>query len=217
MKDHRITRESLLRDNVGEWRHKYAKWVTVLTPEQFQSMFAIAMKTAPPSDAVWVFAYGSLLWNPAIEIAEQRVGRLFGFHRSFCLQSLVGRGTPEYPGLMLALRGGGSCQGLAFRLPTNSFRQELELVFRREVMTGGYRAMWRNVYTQDGIVRAMCFVIDPRSPRYVGDLSDGEAARVIGQACGPLGPNCDYLHRTIASLLEHGIRDRYLERLADLI
>ena len=42
---------------------------------------------------LWVFAYGSLMWDPGIHIVEIRTATLAGFHRSFCLKSQIGRGN----------------------------------------------------------------------------------------------------------------------------
>ena len=93
-------------------------------------------------DGVFVFAYGSLIWNPCVEVAERRTARLHGYHRDFRLRIEMGRGTPETPGLMLALVGGGSCRGVALRLPSPNLSDELLLVWRREMLTGAYKPRW---------------------------------------------------------------------------
>ena len=62
---------------------------------------------------VWLFGYGSLIWNPVLEIAERQIGRIYGYHRRYCLLTKIGRGTPENPGLILGLDHGGSCTGQA--------------------------------------------------------------------------------------------------------
>ena len=66
----------------------------------------------------WVFGYGSLMWHPGLDTPETRPARLQGWHRAFCLGwDRRFRGTPEKPGLMLAIDRGGSCKGIAHRLP----------------------------------------------------------------------------------------------------
>lgn len=67
------------------------------------------------SQGVWLFAYGSLIWNPLIEIAERRRGTLRGYHRRFCVWSALGRGSEETPGLLLALDHGGAWSFCASR------------------------------------------------------------------------------------------------------
>lgn len=89
---------------------------------------------------VWIFAYGSLIWNPIFPVAERRIARVHGYRRSFCLRSIVGRGTVEKPGLMLALDTGGTAVGVAFRLPTEAVADEMALLWRREMAVGSYSA-----------------------------------------------------------------------------
>ena len=81
---------------------------------QLHRSLSHTLSQAPRGD-VWIFAYGSLIWNPIFPFAEKRVARIYGLHRSFCLWSRVGRGTRENPGLVLGLDDGGSCSGLALR------------------------------------------------------------------------------------------------------
>jgi hypothetical protein len=51
---------------------------------------------------------------------------------------LKARGTPQHPGLVLELDRGGSCWGVAFRIARSEAEAELELVWRREMVTGAY-------------------------------------------------------------------------------
>src|ERR1700730_7346137 len=85
----------------------------LVSPEERDaSLKAFVAEIAPGEDA-WVFGYGSLMWNPAIHVAETRPGTIHGYHRSFCFDMLLWRASPECPGLMLALDRGGSCHGMA--------------------------------------------------------------------------------------------------------
>jgi cation transport protein ChaC len=169
---------------------------------------------ADGSGDVWVFGYGSLMWNPAFAFAERRVGVIGGWHRRFCLSVSMGRGTPERPGLMLALDRGGSCRGIAFRIPKGEARHELLLVWRREMFGTAYLARWTRVHTGAEIVPAVTFVADRSGPRYAGRIDDAEAARRIAAAAGPLGTCRAYLESTMAHLAALGIRDAGLDRVA---
>ena len=60
-----------------------------------------------PGD-IWFFAYGSLMWDPGFDFVETRSALLRGYHRKFCVDSTVYRGTPERPGLVLGLDRGGA-------------------------------------------------------------------------------------------------------------
>lgn len=163
---------------------------------------------------VWIFAYGSLIWNPIFPFAERRVARVFGYRRSFCLRSIVGRGSVEKPGLMLALDTGGTAIGVAFRLPPAAVDQEMPLLWRREMTVGSYAAKWLRAKTTDGDIRVLAFVANKRAANYVQGLSEAESARMIASASGFLGSNLEYLVRTHAGPSEHGIKDTLLARLA---
>src|SRR5262245_16432500 len=96
------------------------------------------LRRHPAGAAIHVFGYGSLMWNPALAHDGQFRARVYGWHRCFCLRSLIGRGTPETPGLMLALDRGGSCNGMLLRIPASRMREELALLWRREMSWGSY-------------------------------------------------------------------------------
>lgn len=165
---------------------------------------------------VWVFAYGSLIWNPLFPVAEKRVARIYGFHRSFCLWSRVGRGTRDNPGLVLGLDQGGACTGLALRIDAAHAYEELLLLWRREMVTGAYSPTWVRARTSAGAVDAIAFVINRRSHAYAGRLPEQDVAQNIRTASGMIGPCSEYLAKTAAGLSSHGIRDASLERLAQL-
>jgi hypothetical protein len=93
-----------------------------------------ALMAERPADQLWLFAYGSLMWRPACPDCERRPARLRGYHRRFCLWMRRYRGTPERPGLMLALDHGGECRGLALRLDAGDAERHLEQVLRRELV-----------------------------------------------------------------------------------
>ncbi len=165
-------------------------------------------------DGVWVFGYGSLIWNPAFHYAEKRTGTIHGFHRRYCLWTPIGRGTHDFPGLMLGLERGGSCRGVAFRIEAAKVGSELDIIWRREMVSGAYAPHWVTVRGDGGTVRAIAFVINHAHARYAGLLPEAEVAGIIAQAEGGLGRCCDYLFNTVAHLDELGIGDRPLSRLA---
>jgi cation transport protein ChaC len=167
----------------------------------------------PAGEDVWLFGYGSLMWNPAIEFAEQCGGIVHGWHRRFCLWLHGGRGSPESPGLMLALERGGRCAGTLFRIPAGQVRDELLLAWRRELFTGAYRSRWITALTDAGAVRAVTFVVNRTHDRYAGRLDDARVAALIASATGSLGSCLTYLTETMAALQALGLRDRSLERL----
>ncbi|MGC2415685.1 MAG: gamma-glutamylcyclotransferase [Stellaceae bacterium] len=166
--------------------------------------------TAP----VWLFAYGSLMWNPEIAFAEARPGFLHGYHRRFCLYSLDYRGTRERPGLVLGLDRGGSCRGIVYRLPPDRVGETLDRIWAREMTGGVYRMRRVAVRTAQGMVTAHACVVRRTSPDYAGKLSLDAVAQLLASAVGGRGSGRDYLANTVRHLEELGIRDRVLHRIA---
>ena len=165
-------------------------------------------------EPVWIFAYGSLMWNPDFAFAEARPAFLYGYHRSFCLYSRDYRGTPEQPGLVLGLDRGGSCHGIAYRLPPDRVGESLDRIWARE-MTGRVYDMRRiGLRTAAGTVIGHACVVRRESPDYAGRLSVEEMARLLAVAVGGRGTGREYLANTVRHLEELGIRDRLLHQIA---
>ncbi len=183
------------------------------TDAQLNESMETTLAQAPKGD-VWIFAYGSLIWNPIFPVAEERVARVHGLHRSFCIWSRIGRGSPEQPGLVLGLTRGGVCRGVVLRLERHHVAEELALVWRREMVTGAYKPTWIKARTDEGTVRAIAFVADRLRDSYAGGLSDDEVVQVVRSGSGFLGSCGEYLAQTTAGLAARGIRDEGLERIA---
>lgn len=180
-----------------------------------EASLAEALLDHSPGEEAWVFAYGSLMWNPAFEYAEVQSGRIEGWRRSFCFWTPMGRGTPELPGLMLALeQGRGECEGIAYRLSPELVRSELGILWNREMLAGLYKALWIPAKLRDGrTVNAVIFVAEPKHCQYCGDLPIEQAAHHIAFAEGRRGACRDYLTNTVEHARSLGIRDPYLEEL----
>ena len=210
-----LTRERLRSGEIRALLHKHEPSLKTLTDEELAaSRASMFPQTGQPEEDVWLFGYGSLIWNPAIEFSEQRCATVRGLHRRFCLRTELGRGTPDRPGLVLGLDRGGVCRGVAFRIPKDHAEAELELVWRREMVTHAYRPRWLKAQTDQGPIRVLGFVINRANERYCGRLPEEEAAETIARACGFLGPCCEYLFNTVTHLRELGMPDAGLERLA---
>jgi glutathione-specific gamma-glutamylcyclotransferase len=162
---------------------------------------------------VWIFAYGSLMWNPAFRYAEKRVARVHGYHRAFCHHSRVARGTAEYPGLMAGLDRGGSCRGLAYRIARAELECETRILWNRETALPIYKPRVLTISSGRGPLRAIAFVANRASEHYVGRVPLEEQVDRIGRAAGELGSNAEYLFRLVDSLAALGLGDRPIERL----
>ncbi len=165
---------------------------------------------------LWVFGYGSLMWEPGFGWAERRMARLEGFHRSFCMWSIHHRGTPERPGLVLALdaQAGAACDGVAYRVPAPEAAAVTDYLRDRELVSSAYLETRQTVALAGGAqVAALTFIVDTTHSQYCAGLALERQAQVIAAATGGRGPNPDYLWNTVAHLAELGIRDADLEWL----
>lgn len=173
----------------------------------------------PDSGPLWLFAYGSLMWDQSVLVSEERCqATLHGWHRRFCLWMKRWRATPEKPGLMLALDKGGCCQGVAYRLSGADHQAALDKVWRREMIGYGYVARWVALRLADGRqVAAVVFVVNKTGDRYAGQLPDEEVARYLACACGHRGTSADYLLATVQHCEAIGIHDRCLWRLQERV
>jgi cation transport protein ChaC len=197
--------QALARGLPPEWR-----WST----QQIEDSRCACLGPARTQD-LWVFGYGSLMWDPAIHFTELRRADLPGQARRFCFRTLMGRGTPEHPALMLSLEaaGGGHCQGLAFRIPAGQVPHEAGFLWRREMVRGGYLPALLPVQTPQGPLQALVFLSNPQHPSHCGELPLAESAAIIATAAGQLGRNSHYLRQLDAQLLRLGVDDPYIHRL----
>ena len=182
-------------------------------PQPFDPADMAAGWPVDRSEPLWVFGYGSLMWNPGFRFAERHLATLRGYHRRFCIYSHRYRGTSARPGLVLGLDRGGSCRGLVFRVPTEDVPETMAYLWDREMVTHVYRPKVFSLDTAAGPIKAWAFVVDRKHRQYCGGLCHDEVANMIRHACGQRGPNCEYLENTVRHLEELGIRDRYLTSL----
>ncbi len=161
---------------------------------------------------LWLFAYGSLMWDPAVHIVEIRTAALEGYHRRFCLKSQIGRGSADRPALMAGLDLGGTCHGLALRIPADHVDRETEILWMREMVAGSYVPTFLAVETPQGPLEALAFVINRQSSRYCEpDLE--EAARLIATGRGARGTSLEYLENVAERLALLGLGDPEIDEL----
>ena len=210
----RLTRESILDGTLhASVRALLGPEARFATDTERRDQVQAILAGAPRPGRIWVFAFGSLMWNPAFHFVERRTARIHGFHRQFCLWSRAGRGSPERPGLMLSLESGGSCSGVAYRLDRRAAATELDVIWRREMFTMSYRPVWTTAHTPRGAEPAIAFSANREHERYAPGLEDQVIARYLATGAGPMGRCCDYLFDTVEHLRQLGIRDRRLEAL----
>jgi glutathione-specific gamma-glutamylcyclotransferase len=169
------------------------------------------------SEPVWVFAYGSLMWNPEMRFEEALPARVYGYHRSFCLYSPEYRGTREKPGLVLGLDRGGSCRGIAYRLPQATLADEIDLLWTREMTGFVYHMTKLRMMTTDGAVDGYAFTVRRDSSDYAGRLTPEAVARIVATSKGDRGTGRDYLVSTVQHLEQLGIADGALHHIERLV
>lgn len=173
-------------------------------------------RVEPAADAHWIFAYGSLMWDPGFAFAEVRPALLRGYHRALCIYSHHYRGTAARPGLVLGLDAGGACRGLAYRVAAAEWETVRAYLFKRELLNGVYTARQlplRLAGEGAATVRAQTFIVNRCHPQYAGKLPLTTAAELVAQGCGVRGRCHDYLANTVAHLDALGLPDGPLHAL----
>lgn len=213
-----LTRESLINGaflkTIESLLPEWMRW----SEERIGASLRATLQGRPDGAPVWLFAYGSLIWNPLLEIAESQPAVLEGWQRRFCIRLVSGRASQEKPGRMLALEPGGRTEGVAYRLGETQLQDELMLVWIREMVAGFYRPRWQPVTLADGsVVQAIVFVSDPSHPLYEADSTVATVAPLVSSAEGHLGSNAAYVKELHASLQNNGVHDDHIARLANAL
>ncbi|MBT3332223.1 MAG: gamma-glutamylcyclotransferase [Rhodospirillaceae bacterium] len=170
-----------------------------------------------PLGNLWIFGYGSLMWDAPFPHAEVVPVQLLKWHRAMSIWTALARGTPDCPGLSLGLLPGGVCDGVAFRIAKADQAQALPIIWEREMWTDTYRPTWVSVDI-DGVERsALTFTTNLDSGQYAAGLGQDQIIEHIALAHGERGPCRDYLTNVVAELDALGITDRYLTELAQAV
>ena len=156
---------------------------------------------------IWVFAYGSLMWDPGFHFDEVRYATLDGASRSFRLLDTIGRGTPARPGLMAGLGRGGNCHGLAFRIAARQADAETDVIWMREMISPGYVAEFQALETPQGAVEGVAFFLDEACEHCLPSVRPDRAAKLIATGEGPGGTSRDYLEKLVVQMYRLGIED----------
>lgn len=210
-----LSRELLLSGTFVDLIAREAPTLRLLSEEERQASLASMLAERPEGD-VWIFAYGSLIWNPIILSVESRKARIEGWRRSFCLATASGRGSPDNPGLVLGLDTGGTCDGVALRLEEDHLLHELELLWRREMVAEAYIPRWVDLLDEDGarFGSGIAFTMNPLANTYAGGLSREATVQRLATAAGSIGSSADYLFRARDGLRALDMWDDLLEDLA---
>jgi cation transport protein ChaC len=213
-----LTRESLINGAFLKAHESLLPESIRWSQQRINASLRATLDARPANAPVWLFAYGSLIWNPLLEVAEAQPASLEGWQRRFCIRLITGRASLEQPGRMLALEPGGSVQGIAYRLNETVMQNELTLVWVREMVAGFYRPIWQPLTLADGrTIQAIVFVSDPDHPMYEVDSSVATVAPLVSTATGDLGTNAAYVQSLHRSLLANGVEDDHVQVLANAL
>ena len=169
-----------------------------------------------PRGDLWVFGYGSLMWSPGFRPSAKSAALVRGYHRALCILSNRYRGTPEKPGLVMGLCRGGSCWGMALRVPAARVRRVLSALWKREMLNKVYKPTLIPVLIAPGRrIRALAFVADTAHRQFVRELDLHGRARLVAQGIGQRGRCVDYIRNTLEHMLELGVNDPHLARILD--
>jgi cation transport protein ChaC len=223
----RISRESIQKGFFQEMaKEAEAQGLIKLTSEEDrEKSWRATLQTNPnPCGSVWVFAYGSLLWNPAFKYVDRQPAILHGYHRDFNLRTYIGRGCTKQPGLVLGLEQGGYCEGQILKMDPAAIDEEMHVLWSREMVASAYFPIWCDVEPNgqstaavdtESTTSAIAFVMDTNYMHYAGDLSFEERCHDLAHGIGQLGCASDYLFETVNALRNNNIHDALLESYAD--
>ena len=184
------------------------------TQAQIDQSLAETMSRRPGRGDLWVFAYGSLMWNPISEYDSRVIATLDDWHRSFCIRLIAGRGSPEKPGRMLSLEPGGTTEGVALRLPEANLDEELRILWIREMVTGAYTPTWAPIrFRIGGEAVALVFVANQQQAQFEADARPTSIAPLMAAASGSFGTNSEYVFKLQRALADCGMTDKYIDEL----
>lgn len=166
-----------------------------------------------PRGDLWIFTYGSLMWDPGFRFLAAVPALLRGYHRTFCIYSNRYRGTAAAPGLVLGLDPGGACRGTAYRVAAADLSAALATLWQREMRRRVYVPRLLPVTAGTRRRMALTFLANRQHVAYAGRLALDATANIIAACCGERGPNVDYLVNTLRHLDALGVHDHHLHRL----
>jgi cation transport protein ChaC len=214
----KLTKDNISKGYLGEKIKSISGSDKVLTTEELLQARRKIIPDKGIGEDIYIFAYGSLLWNPTVDYEDEFLAKVYGFHRSFCMKTNLGRGSFKNPGLMLGLDKGGSCQGSAFKLRNSEAIKNIDILFRREMVTGAYKPkLLKTILVNGRKVLSLAFTVDKKHKNYFQDKEIQTKAKMISNAHGFLGSCEEYFQNTLESLSELNIVDSEMTAISNYL
>lgn len=168
----------------------------------------------------WIFGYGSLVWRADFPYAERCPAWIRGYSRRFWQGSTDHRGVPGAPGRVVTLIRDpeSTCFGMAYRLRADDLETVLDHLDHRE--RGGYdreRVPLHFEARQRPSATAWLYRATPANRNYLGPADLEAIAAQVRDACGPSGPNLEYVVELDRFLQQHSAEDQHVAQLARLL
>ena len=214
----KLTKDNISKGHLGDKIKSISGSDKVLTTEELLQARRKIIPDKGIGEDIYIFAYGSLLWNPTVDYEDEFLAKVYGFHRSFCMKTNLGRGSFKNPGLMLGLDKGGSCQGSAFKLRNSEALKNIDILFRREMVTGAYKPkLLKTILVNGRKVLSLAFTVDKKHKNYFQDKEIQTKAKMISNAHGFLGSCEEYFQNTLESLSELNIVDSEMTAISNYL
>jgi cation transport protein ChaC len=214
----KLTKDNISKGHLGDKIKSISGSDKVLTTEELLQARRKIIPDKGIGEDIYIFAYGSLLWNPTVDYEDEFLAKVYGFHRSFCMKTNLGRGSFKNPGLMLGLDKGGSCQGSAFKLRNSEAIKNIDILFRREMVTGAYKPkLLKTILVNGRKVLSLAFTVDKKHKNYFQDKEIQTKAKMISNAHGFLGSCEEYFQNTLESLSELNIVDSEMTAISNYL
>ena len=214
----KLTKDNISKGHLGDKIKSISGSGKVLTTEELLQARRKIIPDKGIGEDIYIFAYGSLLWNPTVDYEDEFLAKVYGFHRSFCMKTNLGRGSFKNPGLMLGLDKGGSCRGSAFKLRNSEAIKNIDILFRREMVTGAYKPkLLKTILVNGRKVLSLAFTVDKKHKNYFQDKEIQTKAKMISNAHGFLGSCEEYFQNTLESLSELNIVDSEMTAISNYL
>lgn len=153
---------------------------------------------------MYVFGYGSLMWNPNFNYLEKRDFVLENYKRDFCLKTNYHRGCIKQFGIVLGLKYSKNdfCKGILYKIDPLEIKSVLNYLDTRELCEDSYL---KSFIKQEELT-ILTYIANKNSQMYVNDMTDEDKAKVIKVARGRSGNNIDYYLNTIKSMRNMNIK-----------